>query len=211
MGKKADKAELEELREAVEKLTAERDEFVAKYQRAHADMVNMRRRATEDNEDRVRRRMQPLLDALLLVMDNLEMALMCPTDSQDAKNIAVGVEMTKNQLLSALGVEDVQRIEASGPLDPRVHQAVAVVEDTDAEPGHIVKTTRHGYMWRDVVLRTAQVQVAPGEPAPPEPEDEPEELDGEAPAEDPPAPEPTDSAPEPDAADTPSDEERAGA
>ena len=210
MGKKADKAELEELREAVETLTAERDEFVAKYQRAHADMVNMRRRATEDNEDRVRRRMQPLLDALLLVMDNLEMALMCPTDSQDAKNIAIGVEMTKNQLLTALGVEDVQRIEASGPLDPRIHQAVAVVEDTDAEPGHIVETTRHGYMWRDVVLRSAQVQVAPGEPVALESE---EDLDAAAIEEAESTGSTADEA-EPgsaDAADSPSDEERAGA
>lgn len=207
MGKKADKAELEELREQVEKLTTERDEFVAKYQRAHADMVNMRRRATEDNEDRVRRRMQPLLDALLLVMDNLEMALMCPTDSQDAKNIAIGVEMTKNQLLTALGVEDVQRIEASGPLDPRIHQAVAVVEDADAEPGHIVETTRNGYMWRDTVLRSAQVKVAPGEPAMPESEPEPEP---EAPAEEPTAESPEVEEQEaPD--DAPSDEERAGA
>lgn len=174
MGKKADKAELDELRDDIAKITAERDEFVSKYQRAHADMVNMRRRATEDNEDRVRRRMQPLLEELLLVMDNLEMALMCPTESQDAKNIAIGVEMTKNTLLSALGVEDVQRIDATGPFDARVHQAVSVVEDTDVEPGHIVKCTRHGYTWRDVVLRSAQVQVAPGEPVLPEPEIEPE-------------------------------------
>lgn len=168
MGKKADKAELEALREDLAKLTEERDEFKLKYQRSHADMVNMRRRATEDNEDRVRRRMQPLLEELLLVMDNLEMALMCPTESQDAKNIAIGVEMTKNQLLSALGVEDVQRIDATGPFDASRHQAVTVVEDTDAEPGHIVKCTRHGYTWRDVVLRSAQVQVAPGDAVLPE-------------------------------------------
>jgi molecular chaperone GrpE len=185
MSKKADKAELQAALEDIEKLTAERDEFLSKYQRAHADMVNMRRRATEDNEDRVRRRMQPLLEEMLLVLDNLEMALMCPTESPDAKNLAIGVEMTKNLLLSALGVEDVQRIDATGPLNPRLHQAIAVVEDTDVPAGHIVNCTRAGYTWRDFVLRSPQVRVSPGDAQLPEAE-QPEEP---APVE----PEPTDS------------------
>lgn len=160
--KKEANAELEATIETIEKLTAERDEYLSKYQRAHADCQNMRRRAGEDNEDRVKRRMQPLLEEMLLVLDNLEMALLSPTESQDAKNLFVGVKMTRDQLLTALGTEDVDRIVPEGALDPNLHQAIAVVEDTDAEAGHIIDCTRHGYTWRDVVLRTAQVRVAPG-------------------------------------------------
>ena len=183
MSKKAKKVSAEELESAldtIEKLTIERDEYLAKYQRAHADCQNIRRRAGEDIEDRVKRRLQPLLEELLLVLDNLEMALMCPAESQETKNLFMGVKMTRDQLLSALGGEDVQRIEPAGPFDPALHHSIAVVEDTDAEPGHVVDCTRHGYTWRDLVLRPAQVRVAPGIPEADEASAATEELDSDA-------------------------------
>lgn len=174
MSKKAKKVSAEELEsalETIEKLTQERDEYIAKYQRAHADCQNMRRRASEDIQDRVKRRMQPLLEELLLVLDNLEMALQCPAESQETKNLYMGVKMTRDQLLSALGSEDVQRIVPEGAFDPALHQAMEVVEDSDAPAGHVVDVTRHGYTWRDNVLRSAQVRVTPGLPEKPEAEE----------------------------------------
>jgi len=165
MSKKTKQVPVEELDEAIEtieKLTLERDEYLAKYQRAHADCQNMRRRAGEDIEDRVKRRLQPLLEELLLVLDNLEMALACPAETPEAKNLAQGVRLTRDQLLTALGYEDIQRILPEGAFDPNLHQAVAVVEGTDVPAGHVVDCTRHGYTWRDLVLRSAQVRVAPG-------------------------------------------------
>jgi molecular chaperone GrpE len=179
MTKKAKKVSAEELESAldtIEKLTIERDEYLAKYQRAHADCQNIRRRAGEDIEDRVKRRLQPLLEELLLVLDNLEMALMCPAESQETKNLYMGVKMTRDQLLTALGSEDVQRIVPAGAFDPAQHQAMEVVEDTDAPPGHVVDVTRHGYTWRDNVLRSAQVRVAPGTPEKPAADESPEET-----------------------------------
>jgi len=181
MTKKAKKVSAEELEsaiETIEKLTVERDEYVAKYQRAHADCQNIRRRAGEDIEDRVKRRMQPLLEELLLVLDNLEMALLSPAENQETQNLAMGVRMTRDQLLTALGSEDVQRIVPEGAFDPARHQAMAVVEDSDAPAGHVIDVTRHGYTWRDNVLRSAQVRVAPGTPEKAEEADlEPEDLD----------------------------------
>lgn len=185
MSKKTKQVPAEELDtaiETIEKLTLERDEYLSKYQRAAADCQNMRRRAAEDIEDRIKRRLQPLLEELLVVLDNLEMALACPAETPEAKNLALGVRLTRDQLLSALGYEDIQRIIPEGAFDPNLHQAVAVVEETDVPAGHVVDCTRHGYTWRDLVLRSAQVRVAPGVAALPESTDS-EEEDLEAPAE----------------------------
>lgn len=146
--------------ETLESLRAERDDYLARWQRSQADCANMRRRANEDLEARLRLRMQPLLESLLLVLDNLEMALASPTETDEAKNLALGVRMTRDQLLTALGGEDVERIPTDGTFDPNLHQAIELVQDAEAEPGTVVATTRTGFTWRDVVLRSAQVNVA---------------------------------------------------
>jgi len=152
--------EAEAAEETVESLRAERDDYIARWQRSQADCMNMRRRSNEDLEARLRMRMQPLLESLLLVLDNLDMALACPAETDEAKNLAIGVRMTRDQLLGALGGEDVQRIETSGEFDPNLHQAIQLVQDSGEEPGSIVGTLRTGFTWRDVVLRSAQVHVA---------------------------------------------------
>lgn len=147
---------------SVEQLAAERDEYLELWKRAQADYKNLRRRGMADLEAGVRRSMQPLLDNLLLVLDHLEMALASPVESEDAKNFAIGVELTRKQLLAALAQEEVAEISTDGEFDPEAHQAVEMVADSDAEPGTIVATVRKGYRWRGVVLRYAQVRVAAG-------------------------------------------------
>ena len=162
--------------ETLESLRAERDDYLARWQRSQADCANMRRRANEDLEARLRLRMQPLLESLLLVLDNLEMALASPTETDEAKNLALGVRMTRDQLLTALGGEDVERIPTDGTFDPNLHQAIELVQDAEAEPGTVVATTRTGFTWRDVVLRSAQVNVA-AEPEAAEAADAPTQED----------------------------------
>ncbi len=146
--------------ETLEGLRSERDEYLALWKRAQADYKNLRRRALAELEAGVRAGMLPLLENLLLVLDHLDMALAAPTPSEDAKNFAVGVQMTRDQLQAALEREDVSEIETGGPFDPELHQAVATVPSETTEPGSIVETVRKGYTWRETILRHAQVRVA---------------------------------------------------
>ena len=143
-----------------EAVLAQRDEYLAHWQRAQADFQNLRRRSSEDVESAVRRTMMPLLESLLIVMDNLDMALMAPVETDEAKNLALGVRMTRDQFLASLKREGVESIAEEGEFDPAVHEAVATVESPGAEPGSIVETVRRGYRWRGQVLRHAHVKVA---------------------------------------------------
>lgn len=156
----------EPVEDSIESLRAERDDYIARWQRSQADCHNIRRRSHSDLEARLRMRMQPLLESILLVMDNLDMALMSPAENAETKNLALGVRMTRDQMVSALGAEDVQAIDTDGPFDPTRHQAMEIVEAPGTEPGSIVTCVRDGYTWRDVVLRSAQVNVAKGEDEP---------------------------------------------
>ena len=46
------------------------------------------------------------------------------------------------------------------PFDPREHEAIANVPDTDRPEGEIVEEIRRGYRLRDRVIRPALVAVA---------------------------------------------------
>lgn len=144
----------------LEQALLERDEAKASWMRAQADYQNLRRRTREDIDAAVARAKSEVLAEAVTVLDYLDMALAAPVDSEDAKNLKIGVEMTRGQLQGMFDRLAVQPIDASGTFDPAVHQAVSTVDTTEHEPGTIVEVVRSGWTMGDTVLRFAQVRVA---------------------------------------------------
>ncbi len=161
----------EDMRAELDKVAAESAEYLANWQRAKADYANLRRRATDDLENGVRRKLEPLLNDLLLVLDHLDMALASPADSEDAKNMRFGVELVRKQVVTLLDNAEVEPIDESGPFDPSLHQAISKIEEEDREREEIQTTVRRGYLFQGRPLRFAQVVVATP-PAPVEPVEE---------------------------------------
>ncbi|MCZ6596356.1 MAG: nucleotide exchange factor GrpE [Planctomycetota bacterium] len=147
----------------VEQIRLERDEYLARWQRAAADYKNLRRRSLADGEERVRQALLPLLQNLLFVVDCFDMALAAPATTEESKNLATGVSLTRDQLLRTLEQDDVKLIPEGETFDPNLHEATGTVVREDVEPGTIVETTRRGYTWRETVLRHAHVIVAASE------------------------------------------------
>jgi molecular chaperone GrpE len=154
-----------------QQLIGERDEALANWKRAQADYQNLRRRLQGDIDAAVQRSKQSLLQELLLVVDYLEMALAAPLATEEAKNLAAGVEMTRTALLRALEREGVKPLAETGAFDPAFHEAVESIPADDGPPGRILATLRRGYTAGGHVLRPAQVRVAAA-PARTEDEDE---------------------------------------
>ena len=152
--------EIEPVESELAKACAERDEYLASWQRAQADYQNLRRRIASDTESAVARSKQGLLTELLLVLDYLEMALAAPCSSPEGRNLHAGVEMTRAQLWSALEREGVKLVPESGRFDASVHQAVERVETADEPEGTILATLRRGYTLGSQILRAAHVRVA---------------------------------------------------
>lgn len=146
-------AELQELRRRNEDLQAT-------CLRAQADYQNLRRRQLADIEAAVRRSQAPQLENLLLVLDHLEMALATEWETAEAKTLAAGVQMTRDQLLQALEREEVRPISTQGDFDPSLHEAVGTVETDEQPPGTILGVVRSGWTYRGAVLRPAHVKVA---------------------------------------------------
>ncbi len=138
----------------------EREEYLSNWQRAKADYQNLRRRQIADIDAAVRRELTPLLDNVLGVLDNLDLALRTECSSDDAKNLMVGVQMTRDQMTAMLTQNGVAPIPTEGAFDPNQHQAIATIPTADHEPGQVLEVVRAGWMFRDQVLRPADVKVS---------------------------------------------------
>ncbi len=138
----------------------EKEENHRNWQRALADYQNLRRRLSTDVEDAVRRAKSALLGDLLLVLDYLDMALAAPAASADAQALRAGIELTRQQMWSALQREGVSLIAVDKGFDAAWHECVERVETREHAPGKIVGVLRPGYAWNGTVLRAAQVRVA---------------------------------------------------
>lgn len=157
---------------------AERDAFEQKWLRAQADFQNLRRRTAEDIDAAVGRAKSEVLAEAITVLDYLDMALAAPVTTDEAKNLKIGVEMTRGQLQGLFDRLDVKPIVAEGTFDPALHQAVSTVETEEHGPGEIVEVVRGGWCMGETVLRYAQVRVAAALEAEETTETEEEPSDG---------------------------------
>jgi len=92
------------------------------------------------------------------VLDNFHLALRA-TGSAD--QLRAGVELIVKQMEDALRTLNVQPVEAVGAaFDPRVHEAIEMVERPDVPDHQVFDEVRRGYRIKDRLLRPAMVRVA---------------------------------------------------
>jgi molecular chaperone GrpE len=142
----------------LERVTAERDEYLAHLQRTQAEFDNYRKRMLRDQTAHLERATANLIEQLLPVLDSFELAL--GSAGTDVERLRKGVELVYGELLGVLEKAGLERIEAHGkPFDPAEHEAVMHVENEGGEPG-VRDVVRTGYRLKGRVLRPAMVKVA---------------------------------------------------
>ncbi len=149
------------LREQLDEAIREKEQFHMIAQRAQADLVNYRRRASEEQEETRRSANSQLILKILSIVDDLERALtMVPKDAV-APGWLEGLHIVHRNLKNVLAAEGISKIEAQGkPFEPWEHEAVFFEETPELEEGQVVRVVREGYKLHDRVLRPAQVVVA---------------------------------------------------
>ena len=127
--------------------------------RLTADFDNFRKRAQRDKDEARQFANQGLLEKLLPVLDNFEMALTAVKGADPS--VRDGVQMILDQLLSVLKESGVEPVDAlRQPFDPNLHEALSQEETTDAEEGTVVQQVQCGYKLNDRLVRPARVVVA---------------------------------------------------
>jgi molecular chaperone GrpE len=133
------------------------------YVRAVADLDNYKKRAARERSDASAYANQSLLQKLLPVLDNFEMAQAAAQTSGDvaAQSLQSGVAMILTQLKTTLAEAGLEEIEALGkPFDPNFHEAISEQESAEVPDHHVLIQLRRGYKLRERLLRPATVVVA---------------------------------------------------
>ena len=128
-------------------------------QRLQAEFDNYRKRVLREQTSAVEMASEPVMRRLLEVLDDFELALMHAGEDVDSDRLLKGVELVYAKLLDALQAEGLERIQAEGaPFNPELHEALMQTGEGAGEP-HVAEVFRAGYALRGRVIRPAGVRV----------------------------------------------------
>lgn len=141
-----------------ERLKAERDSLLDRLARLQAEFENARKRETRERAEFRDFAVAGAIEMFLPVLDNFQLAL---KSTGSAEQLRTGVELIVKQMEEALRTLHVQPVEAVGAVfDPRVHEAIEMVEKPDVPDHQVIDEVRRGYRIKDRLLRPAMVRVA---------------------------------------------------
>lgn len=137
-------------------------EMKDKYLRTLADGENARKRLAKEKQEMLRFGIENAIGDFLPMIDNFEMALRhADAATGEIKNWAIGFQMILSQFKEVLHNHGITAFHSEGNLfDPNCHDAVEIVETTDAPEGVILQEFTKGYKSALRTIRPARVKVA---------------------------------------------------
>jgi molecular chaperone GrpE len=148
-------------RDQVVRLQAERDALFDRLARQQAEFENLRKRSAREQAEFRDFAAANTVKSLLPILDSFDMALKSQETSGNGNDLRKGLEIIRKQMDEVLSKLGVQQIPAKGePFDPRYHEAIEMVESSDAEDNHVLDELQRGYKLKDRLLRPAMVRVA---------------------------------------------------
>jgi molecular chaperone GrpE len=149
--------------EELQSRAAKADENWERLPRTTADFENFKKRAARERTEAAQYAGVALLQKLISILDNFEMALTAAQTAQGEKlaSLQAGVAMIHQQFKNALLEAGLEEVDATGqPFDPALHEAVSEQESADVPEGHVLQQLRKGYKLKERLLRPSTVVVA---------------------------------------------------
>jgi molecular chaperone GrpE len=144
--------------EEYDRLKAERDTLVDRLARLQAEFENARKREARERNEFRDFAVSGAIEQFLPVIDNFQLAL---KSTGSMEQLRTGVELIVKQMEEVLRGLNVQTVETVGTeFDPRIHEALEMVEKTDVPDHQVIEEVRRGYRIKERLLRPALVRVA---------------------------------------------------
>lgn len=149
---------VEDLKEQIDEMTVQRDEYLAGWQRAKADFINYKKEEMKKLEDIARYGNEDLIKDLISVMDNFDLAL---RTLEKAGPVEKGIYLIRTQIEDILKKQGLEKIDLKpgDMFDPAIAEALSEV-DAEQPPGAIVQEIEPGYRLHEKVLRPARVIIS---------------------------------------------------
>lgn len=152
-------AEIVQEQDPVEEARAQAAQYLDDLQRLKAEFENYRKRMLKEQTALVERASAAVVERLLPVLDNFELALLAADRTKDYQSMVRGVEMVYGEFIEVLKKEGLERIDAlHKPFDPELHEAVMHAEG-EGDTVVVVDEMRPGYRFAGRVLRPVMVKV----------------------------------------------------
>jgi len=143
----------------LQKLKVERDTLIDRLARLQAEFENARKRTAREQQDFRDYALADAIKTLLPTLDSFERALQ--VSSAEKSELRGGIELIYKQLQDALVKLGLRPIPAQGePFDPHIHEAIEMVDTSDAPDHQILEELQRGYKLKDRLLRPSMVRVA---------------------------------------------------
>lgn len=144
---------------------AEAAEWQDRFLRKAAELENYRKRADKEKAESMALAKSSVLLEFLPIADDCERGLRIlaenPGTTDNLKQYKEGVELLYKHVIDALGRAGVVAMQAEGkPFDPHLHEALSREESAEFEEGTVVRELRRGYLFKERLLRPAQVIVS---------------------------------------------------
>jgi molecular chaperone GrpE len=143
---------VEALVDDLERVSAERDQYLDASRRLQAEFENYKKQVVKREAEARERANDKLVNELLPVLDAFDGAI---------ANGADDVAPMRTTFIDALAKQGLERIDpADAPFDPTLHEAVLHEDGDGGEDGPVVaEVMRAGYVWNGRVLRPAMVRT----------------------------------------------------
>lgn len=147
-----------DLKEQIEEMTAQRDEYLAGWQRAKADFINYKKEELQRIQETARYGSEDLIKDLISVMDNFDLAL---RTLEKAGPVEKGIYLIRTQIDDILKKRGLEKIDLKpgDMFDPATAEALAEVA-SEKPTGNVVEVIEQGYRLHEKVLRPARVIVS---------------------------------------------------
>jgi molecular chaperone GrpE len=139
------------------------EDFKSKFYYLAAEMDNMKKRYEREKENFLKYGNEKILSGLVEVIDNLDRSLDAIKNEQDEKikSIVTGIDMVRNQFLTVLKNNGLERIESVGQIfDPNFHEALAQQPAEGKQDQEVIMEYQTGYVLNGRLLRAAKVVIA---------------------------------------------------
>lgn len=154
--------EADELGE-IEKLTAERDEYLDQLQRSRAEFINYRKRTDAEKLRLGEMFTASTIGKFLSVVDDWDRAMSAVPENEHDDNWFKGIQMIQTKFQQILDQAGVVEVPGVGSLfDTSVHEAVST--DPGSSGDAVVEVYQRGYKLGDTLLRPAMVRTGDAEP-----------------------------------------------